>query len=152
MIIFGFIALNALMQLMNFQFSVPIIISFVVFGAATYGCYIAKNNQRIEFEYTFTNGELDIAKVIANTKRKHLLTVKAKDFDIIAPTTHDSYQKVKANPNSDKKVYRCFLNKKDTKLYYGLFSKEGMKGLLIFEPSEEMMKLIKIYNPRNVIV
>lgn len=83
MIIFGFVSLMFFMSVINGNFSIPAIVVTLVFGGLAYGCFVAKNNQRIEYDYTFTNGILDIAKVINNSKRKRLLSTNVREFEII---------------------------------------------------------------------
>ena len=59
-----------------------------------YGFYVLKNNQRIEYDYTFTNGVLDIAKIINNSKRKRLLSMNVKDFEVVAPISDEGFQRM----------------------------------------------------------
>lgn len=148
MIFFGFFAVMNLLSIFNGNFDLPIIITAVIAGGLTYLCFIARNNQRIEYDYTFTNGTLDIAKVINNSKRKRLLSTNIKDFEIIAPTSDDGFQRLLHHGGIESK-FNFFLNRGGG-LYYGVFIHEGKKSLLVFEPSEALLKMFKIYNPRNV--
>lgn len=148
MVVFGMIGIfgaSGLLSMQNLLFNA---ILLVVGGGLAYGAYVLKNNQCIEYDYTFTNGVLDIAKVINNSKRKRVLSVDVREFDCIAHTSDPGFQKALANPAIGKK-YNCFLNRGGG-LYYGIIIHEGQKSLLVFEPSQEMLKLFKVYNPRNV--
>jgi len=157
MIIFGiaaiFMLMNILPLLLAGQFSMIIapLILLVAFGGLAYLAYVTRNNQSIEYEYTFTNGDLDVAAVIMNNKRKKLLSVNAKEFENIAPVSDDSYQRL-AHNMKDMKVYKAFRNNDADRLYYGLFNHEGVKGVLLFEPSQELLEMIKAYVPRNIKV
>lgn len=44
--------------------------------AIIYGTYYLLSGMNIEYEYIFTNGEIDIDKIIAKRKRVHLVTIK----------------------------------------------------------------------------
>ncbi|MFR1760195.1 MAG: hypothetical protein ACLSX2_10860, partial [Christensenellaceae bacterium] len=57
------------------SFSVWDIVVFLVFALIVVGLFYIRVNIRVEYEYSFTNGELDVDKVVNNTKRKRLLTV-----------------------------------------------------------------------------
>lgn len=148
MVIFGILALNFLMTIPssgNILFS---IVFTLIFGALAYGCFVLRNNQRIEYDYTFTNGILDIAKIINNKKRKKLLSADIREFETVAPTSDDGFQRMLQHKGIQKR-YNCFLNRGGG-LYYGVFTNDGVKSMLIFEPSEKLLKLFKIFNPRNV--
>lgn len=148
MIVFGLIALVNFMSILNGNFNIPVIIITLIAGGITYGCFVLRNNQRIEYDYTFTNGILDIAKVINNTKRKRLLSADIREFEIIAPTSDEGFLRMLNHKGIEKK-FNYFLNRGGG-LYYGVFIHEGKKALLVFEPSETLVQMFKIYNPRNV--
>ncbi len=147
MVLFGFIAVNLIMGIFGGNLNPISIALFVVFAGLTYGCFILRNNQKVEYDYTFTNGTLDIAKVINNTKRKKLMTTNVKEFEILASTSDDGFKRMLSHPGIKK--YNYFLNKGGG-LYYGVFNHEGAKSIMVFEPSDEMVKLFKVVNPRNV--
>lgn len=155
MIVFGILALFMLMNilplLLTGQFTMIIApaILLVAFGGLTYLAYVTRNKQSTEYEYTFTNGELDVAAVIMNNKRKKLLSANAKEFESIAPVSDDSYKRL-ANSMKDMKVYKAYRNNDVDRLYYGLFNHDGVKSILLFEPSEELLNLFKTYIPRNI--
>jgi hypothetical protein len=147
LILFGFLTLIMLAPLFGGTISIPAIIGSVVFGGLTYLCFIVRNNQKIEYDYTFTNGTFDIAKVVNNTRRKKLLTAEIKEFEAIAPTSDDGFPRMLQHPGIKK--YNYFLNRGGG-LYYGVFTKGGQKSILIFEPSDELVRMFKMVNPRNV--
>jgi hypothetical protein len=148
MIFFGFFALMNLMSILNGNFDIYVIAGTLITGGLTYGCFVVRNNQRIEYDYTFTNGILDIAKIINNSKRKRLLSTDIREFEVIAPTSDEGFQRILQHGNIEKK-YNFFLNRGGG-LYYGVFIHEGKKSLLVFEPSETLVNMFKIYIPRNV--
>ena len=148
MILFGFIALMNFMSILNGNINIPIIIITLVFGGLAYGCFVLRNNQRIEYDYTFTNGILDIAKVINNAKRKRLLSTDVREFEIMAPTSDEGFQRMLNHRGIEQKL-NYFLNRGGG-LYYAVFMHEGKKTLLVFGPSDMLVQMVKIYNPRNV--
>lgn len=150
MVVFGLIGLMFLMQIINGFFSWPLVIFTLIFAGLAYGCFVLKNRQRIEYDYTFTNGTLDIAKVINNNKRKRLLSADVREFEVIAPTSDDGFQRMLNHRGIEQKL-NYFLNPGGG-LYYSVFNTDGKKTLLVFEPSQRMVEMMKIYNPRNIRV
>ena len=148
MIVFGAIAIFGASGLLSLRNIVYNAVLLLVGGGLAYGAYVLKNNQRIEYDYTFTNGTFDIAKVINNSKRKRILSINVREIDQLAHTSDPGFQRALSNPSIRKK-YNCFLNRGGG-LYYAVMIHEGGKALLVFEPSEDMLKLFKIYNPHNV--
>ena len=92
------------------QINFMTIIVMLVSGGLAYGFYVLKNNQRIEYDYTFTNGVLDIAKIINNSKRKRLLSMNVKDFEVVAPISDEGFQRM-LNHKGIQKRYNYFLNR-----------------------------------------
>jgi len=123
-------------------------VTVLVFGALAYGCFVLRNNQRIEYDYTFTNGILDIAKVINNSKRKKLISTDIREFEVMAPTSDEGFNRMLNHKGIEQKL-NYFLNRGGG-LYYAVFTHDGKKTLLVFEPSEEMVQMMKPYNPRNI--
>lgn len=147
MLLFGFIGFTSLMELFRGNFNPAVIALFLIFGALSYGCFVLRNNQKIEYDYTFTNGTLDIAKVINNNRRKKLLSTNVREFEVLAPNSDEGFTRMLNHPGIKKHNY--FLNKGGG-LYYGVFSHGGSKSILVFEPSDELVALCKKVNPRGV--
>lgn len=150
MIFFGVLALMYLKIVLSGMFDVIIIIMTIVFAGMSYGSFILRNNQRVEYDYTFTNGILDIAKIINRSKRKKMLSADIREFQVVAPIHNNNFQSV-LKDKGIKQRYNLFLNR-GRNLYYCIILHEGKKSLLVFEPSQEMLKLFKIYIPHNVII
>lgn len=55
-------------------------IGFILAAAAGYGTFFLLQSFQVEYEYTFTNGELDVDKIIAQKRRKSLLSVDIRKF------------------------------------------------------------------------
>ena len=109
--------------------------------------FFFRDRLRTEYEYTFTNGELDFAQVFNNNKRKNLGSRKVKGVDAFGKVASGSFQRYLSMPET--KQIRWYLNR-EAELYYFFYQKEGKKSILVFEPSEEMVRLIRLYLPRGV--
>lgn len=109
--------------------------------------FLRKDRLRTEYEYTFTNGEMDFAMVFNNQKRKSLGTMRVKNVEAFGPVTSPSFQRYITM--KDIKKDHWFLNR-GAELYYFFFAKDGKKRIIVIEPSAEMVELIRKYLPRGV--
>ena len=144
---FVLIFLIIISGLFIFLFTAPLIsplLGLVVGGIVIFLGLLFLSNSVFEFEYTFTNGELDIDKIIAKRKRKRLITVDIKgitDFGKYAdaPKTQSDTTIINAHDGtSDNTYYADFRSKK-----YGITR-------LYFSPDEKTMNNINKYLPRNL--
>lgn len=147
--IFGAMSLlNILQSIGNTPILINNIVSFLGFGGVAAGIYFYKDNLKTDYEYSYTNGILDIAKVINNKKRKELISVDTKkELELIAPIMTNGFDKYQKTSNI-KKV-NAWLNR-DMKKHFAIIRKDSEKILLIFEPRDEFVKVIKKYNPSKV--
>ena len=148
------LVLSALMAMMNLSaimgtngFNIYALISTLVFGGIAAVIFLFHDRLLTEYEYTFTNGALDFAEVYNNKKRKSLGSLNVKTVDAFGKVSSGSFQRYLNTPGI--KRMNWFLNR-DAELYYFYFSKDSNKKMIILEPSEEMVGLIKQYIPRGV--
>ena len=77
------ILLTIAMTLLSFlQLDKPLLafLGMILAAASGYGTYFIVQGTYIEYEYAFTNGDLDVAKIIAKKKRVEMLTVDVRTF------------------------------------------------------------------------
>ena len=116
--------------------------SFVLLmdAGVVYGAYILITHFNVEYEYILTNGDIDIDKIIAKRKRKRVLSFSTKEFEIVAP-----YKQGENYTNVLDLGTRNYEN-----AYYAVFSKDGQKKTLVFNPPQKMIEAMKTYSPRTV--
>ena len=141
----------ALIAVMTFQaifasFSLFSIIVFVISGGTAVLLFLRRDRLRTEFEYTFTNGEMDFAKVFNNQKRKSLGTMRVKNVEAFGPVNSAAFQRYITMPGIKREHW--FLNR-GAELYYFYFVKDGNKRVIILEPTDEMVEMIKKYLQRG---
>lgn len=66
LVCFGLVGLMGLSNLMALNFDVPSVVALVLGGGVAFLLFRYKDNFRIEYEYSFTNGEMDFAMVLGN--------------------------------------------------------------------------------------
>ena len=114
----------------------------VIFGVAA---YLLKNFNNIEYEYLYIDKELQIDHILAKSSRKRMETLDLKELEILAPVrSHelDSYR----NRNVKVKDYSSGREENNSSKYMLVIQGKH----IIFEPTEEMVKAIKVYSPRKV--
>lgn len=122
---------------------------YIVMAAAVFGAYQLFSFINVEYEYLFTNGELDIDIIYSRSRRKRQFTGFVKDFEIMAHVE---------NPNCT----RSFDNAQETKDYSSgqvlpntyafLTTYKGKRLKIIIEPNEMMVNAIStVLSPRKFI-
>ncbi|MBQ3669444.1 MAG: hypothetical protein II920_09510 [Clostridia bacterium] len=132
--VFGVI--NTIQQGFNWP---ALILGLILVGLAVL-LYMKKDELRVEYEYTFTNGTLDVSKVMNNSKRKYLAEIPLKLVESCGSVTHQSFQRY-INDKTLKK-HNWFLNR-DADLIYLFFTKNSVKHLAVIEPSPEMQAMMR---------
>ena len=134
-------------QMVMMSFDLISIIMFVAAAAIAVLLFFAKDKFKLEYEYTFTNGTLDFARVMRGAKRKELGSMNVANVSACGHVAHDSFQRFLAKNDVEKKNW--FLNR-DGNLFYFYYVKENKKHMIIIEPSEEMVTMIRSYLPAGV--
>lgn len=126
-----------------------LIISFIMLGniistlcmllaaGAGYGTYFLGQNTYVEYEYTFTNGELDIDKIVAKKKRSELVTVDVKKFTAFGKYSDDLEE------TDDMTVVLSSDNIAEHEYYADFDHEQYGSTRLVFSPDEKMLGNIK---------
>ena len=123
----------------------------LVAAAEAYFAYQFMMSRNIEYEYSVTNGEVDIDKIIAQKKRKRVLNIDCKQFEIVASVRDQEHQTEYQDPTISKTI-ETMSSYDAVNLYYAIFTHEGKKTRLIFEPTEKMLSVFKAYIPRKIFI
>ena len=98
-----------------------------------------------EYEYTVTEGTVDIDQIIAQRKRKRMVSFDCRDCEIIAPLNRGNYfGEYAALPRME---YTAYTAHEDN--YFFVLERVGVKTCIIFQPTDDMLQMFKQYN-RNV--
>lgn len=112
--------------------------------AVGYGTFFLRQSYYVEYEYTFTNGELDIDKIVAKKKRTALITTDVKKF-----TAFGKYNE-NLPETSDMTVVISSDNIASHEYYADFEHGEYGKVRLIFSPNDKMLENIRRALPRNL--
>ena len=146
MVLFALIGFWMLSSLFS-GFSIPVLVVTVVFCGAAALLFLYKDRLRTEYEYTFTNGDLDFAQVFNNQKRKSLGTMRVKNVEAFGPVDSEGFRKLINMPGMTRKNW--FLNR-GANLYYFYYQKDSKRTMIVTEPSDDMVQLVKTYLPHGV--
>ena len=136
-----------MLQMIFTAFSIALLVNVVLLLGTAVLLFLYKDRLRTEYEYTFTNGELDFAQVYNNKKRKSLGTMRVKNVDSFGPVESEHFRKLLATPGT--KTSNWFLNR-GAKLFYFYYVKESVRKVIVFEPSDDLVEYIKKYLARGV--
>ena len=146
MLTVGILFSAALLFLTIFQARSPLLVflGFALAAAAGYGTYYFVQNTYVEYEYTFTNGELDVDKIIAKKKRRGMLSTSIRQF-----TDFGKYEE--GMEESDDMTVIMATDNIASHEYYADFTDETVgSARLIFVPDERMLENIKKFLPAKL--
>lgn len=127
-------------------FSINIILSILLFGLAV-ASFFYKQRLFVEYEYQFTNGEIDIEKIIEMKKRSKITTFHIKEVALLAPEESDA---VADYGNKPKNILNCYPATSKAKVYVAMVTEGNDKIQLRFVPDDKFLELCYKYNPRAV--
>ncbi|MBQ4109401.1 MAG: hypothetical protein IJC74_00810 [Clostridia bacterium] len=124
--------------------------TFALTVGAFIGAWWLSNYVAVEYEYIYTNGELDVDRIVARRTRKRMLTVSINNFDQMGLAEGPDFERAYKDPN-----IRVRLNAAGAtthfKDYYAVFNnKDGQRMILIFTPTTKMLEEMKRTNPFKI--
>jgi hypothetical protein len=120
-----------------------------VFALSMYGAFRFVKDQNLEFEYSFTNGELDIDKIMGRRRRKRELSVHVRKFEIMAPM-NEKFRNEYETQNIIRTVDVSTSPKSDSRWFARYRDDAGTTTLLIFEPNERLINAIRKFIPSKI--
>ncbi len=131
-------------------FAVPVLSSFTLLidAGIIYLCWLGITSVNIEFEYSVTNGAVDIDKIINKRKRKRVISFKVSEAELIAPTS--SHEHAGVYNSEFAKVIDASSGNTAGNTYFAVVPNEGGRCKVLFNPTEKMVEAFKIYGPRKV--
>ena len=118
-------------------------------AAVVYGAYVWLRNFQLEYEYIFTNGELDIDVIKAQQIRKRMTSLSCKNIEVMASADNADYQREFSQPSISKK-FDAVYDASRGDIYHVVFVRDGEKMMLTFQPPETLLEAMKTFNPRCI--
>ena len=123
-------------------------VGLFVFLGGIYGVWYTFSCQKVEYEYSVTGNDLDIAKIISLRKRKKICRVPISE---ITELTRDE-EKI-----NSVRVLKTFFAARDInskgESYYALFNDPAYgKCLLVFDPNEQILEGMKLKLDKRIVL
>ena len=128
------------------SFSANIIFAVLLIGLAA-ACFFYKPRLFVEYEYQFTNGEIDIEKILEMKKRSKITSFHIKEVGLLAPEDSNAVKDYSNKPNS---IVKCYPSSSNEKVYVAMVTEGNNKMQLKFIPDERFLNHCLKYNPRAV--
>ena len=139
--LFLIIAFLSMTFLPTFAFSI-MFLSLIGLG---YLCWWLLSGMRIEYEYSVTNGDLTVDKIIAQRKRKRVVSFDVKDVQAFKRYDPNYY----TGRRFDNTLHADAND--DGELWCAEFTHKTLgRTLLIFSPDERTLKAIKPFLKRQI--
>lgn len=122
--------------------------AILLIAGVIYLLYYLLTSMNVEYEYSVTNGTLDIDKIIARRKRVNMLSVEVKTF-----TAFDSYLSFDGDFSGTTimAVGSDIASGEEEAPFYAAFKHETYGDvMLVFSPDEKILECIRPYLPRNI--
>lgn len=123
-----------------------VIIGLVIFVIAGAGFYF-KRFLYSEYEYSITNGEIDIDAIYEMKSRKKQASFNMKEVSLLAEVNSNHY---KDFSNKPKKIINCVPKGNKDKIYAALVTEGNKRVEVQFVPNKEFIDLCFLYNPKAV--
>lgn len=107
---------------------------FIVWIAVGYGAWWVITTQNIEFEYSITNGDVDIDRIVARRKRSRLVSVRGQKIEQAGKYDPARFQ----GRSFDRTVMAAASLNDEGLCYFTYHSKKRGSTLVIFQPDERV--------------
>lgn len=122
-------------------------IILLIMAGAVYGGWLLLTSMNVEFEYIYTNGEMDVDKIMAKRKRKRVTTVRVSSFDEFEPFTLEQYRQRRYDI-----TINAAISMQDPDAWYASYrNRDGKKCCLVFSPNENLLKEMQLQYRRKTI-
>lgn len=111
----------------------------IILAAAGFGAFYLMSFIKVEYEYVFTNGELDIDVIYNRSRRKRVFSSHVNKFDIMA---HIEDMTHAGSFNNAQEALNFSSGVVGPSTYVFLLSYKSKQTKVIIEPNEKMMKAI----------
>lgn len=139
-ILLSFIAAYIIMSItgpLYFGVGLALVIALGVFG------YLIITSRNVEYEYSLTDGDLVIEKIIAKRKRKRIFSGSCRQFEMIDMVSSDKHKKA---VNGAMVKIRAASSMNSEGAYFFITQYNHKRAIVYFEPDSEILNSIKTIN------
>ena len=99
-----------------------------------------------EYEYSYVGGEIRIDRIVARSRRKHLITLEKEGILKVAP------ENMFRGPENGLIVADYSSGEEGKQVYALLYEKKGRRMKVLFEPGEKMLSMMKSALPGKITI
>ncbi len=125
-------------------------LGFLLGCLEVYGVWYLISSRSLEYEYSLTNGELDVDCIIAQRKRKRLASLDCREVEIFAPV-NENYKRELESSGIKNKIFAVSSPNSEGQYFCIFNDKNNGRTLLVFEPDDRMINSFKSYAPRKAM-
>ncbi|MCL2371860.1 MAG: DUF6106 family protein [Defluviitaleaceae bacterium] len=114
-------------------------LSVLITFAAGFGAMYLISFRNVEYEYVFTNGELDVDIIYNQSRRKQLFSANVKDIEIMANAENKDQS---GAFNSFETLLDFSSGETKPNTYFFMINYKNKRSQVIIEPNEMMLKAI----------
>ncbi|NLZ47864.1 MAG: hypothetical protein GX895_03600 [Clostridiales bacterium] len=123
------------------------LVFFLIFALIAIILFFIKKRSYVEYEYTITNGDIDVDIIYEQKKRKRVFNFNVKDVELLAPVDSDE---IKNFSGIQGKVVKFYPSTSNDRIYAAMLNKGGKKFKVLFVPNEKFIGLCFKHNPKAV--
>ena len=130
----------------------------VFFLSVLYGEFYLLRGFSREYEYTVTNGELDIDLIVAQRQRKRVFSGTARQFESMSPWGRTASENLAGQASQSLPVIDCRGNFQagataGNRIHYQIVTDyNGKRVRVLFTPDEFIVNQMKKFNPARVMI
>ncbi len=129
------------MLIVNFAvlfFGITRMIFPVTFALSCWFLYNILRDSRVEYEYSFTNGDLDVDCIRGKRKRQNLVSLTVRRLDLLAPMTEE-YAKEYRSQTIRAEVDASAGPKSEGRWFARYSDEQGVETILFFNPNDKLL-------------
>ena len=145
----GASVLGAILVFIGLMFGAYVpMIPFLVLCGVIYGLYWVISTRNVEFEYSITNGDISVDKIMGRKTRKRLTSFDAKNIEEMGKYTENA-QKLRGK-RVDKTIFAAETDDGKDSWYVIAKSRKTGLTLLVFSPDDRCIEAIKPFMDRRL--
>lgn len=107
---------------------------------------------KVEYEYSYVSGELDIDRIYNKEKRKKGGEYSVRNMEILAPLNSDRLTDYKRNSGIKKVDYTSGDPHDGRMVYAFVTAANGQRQMVLFQPDEKILKDMRMRAPSKVFL
>lgn len=101
----------------------------------------------VEYEYVFTNGELDIDRIVNKSSRKRVFSIHVTNIEVMVAASNKEYAR-EVETFTKSFDFSSGVIKENT--FIAICDANNVRTRFTFEPNEKMFDAIRSYIPRKI--